>query len=575
MVIPSTALYDYLSVDLHYYLNGGGTSLQQFASQVLMKTALKKFQDEVDTDITDAVALAKFQAMNIRCSEWSYKPGDMLDEYLLGAFEQRFHEFFSHDMFGSDLETLMSHGRFGPGASVGANGYDFFTKIGSGPLTATSYGIYRAYDNYVSTIPNWRVAELIREISYGQVNVVEGSVLGFVPKNNTTSRIICTEPALNMFAQLGMGALIEKRLKSLYNIDLSHQPEVNAELARLGSIDGSFFTIDLESASDTISLRMLERFMPPAALSMLKALRCAVTRLPNGELLPLNMVSSMGNGFTFPLQTAIFVCALRACFDVDGSVAMRYSGDRLDRIPGNFGVFGDDIVGPSVLYDKAARLLSLLGFIVNSEKSFSTGLFRESCGADYLAGSNVRGVYIKSLNTHGSRYVAINRLNAWSAEHGIPLTYTIGFLCRYVHFKPVPLHEADDSGVKLPLTLIRHRVKRVSIDSVDLWVYRKYVNRDRSMRTLETGEVISPKGAKKRIYNPAALLTAFLGGYVRDGRIMLRQLDASLPGTRKCRTPHWDFIQQKEQRFQEPVKQQVLYRRLVTASVLNFVCYLK
>lgn len=569
MVMLSNALYNCLSVDLQPHLLGADP-IKRFTSEALMKTVLKKFQDNVDTRITDALAIGKFIAMNIRCSEWSYNPATMLDEYLLGSFEKRAHELFSEG-FSYSLEYYIEEGRFGPGASVGANGQDFFTKIGSGPLTATSRGIYRAYDNYVSAIPFWRTAELIRHISYGDVNLVEGSVLQCVPKNDTISRTICTEPALNMFAQLGVGSVIERLLRRSYGIDLSTQPQKNAELARLGSIYGKLFTIDLESASDTISLKMLERFMPASALGLIKALRSPHTRLPGGEWLELNMVSSMGNGYTFPLQTALFCCALGACFDVHGLERPEHT----DRFT-NFGVFGDDIVGPSGLYDKMCRLLHLLGFVVNTQKSFNQGQFRESCGADYLNGIDVRGVYIKSLKTQASRYVAINRLNEWSAKHSIPLPETLGFLATKVKFRPVPLHESDDSGIKLPLTMVRNRVtlvrkgKQPSICS-----YTKLISRPREMRINDYGHVILPKSAKRRIYNPAALITAFLGGYVRDGVILLRQLDGSIPGTRRCFTPHWDFIQVEPSMFAKPVSQRVLYQRLVIASVINFSGYLR
>lgn len=574
MSMINNALYDYLTVDLLPYENTG-TVERQFAVAALKKSLLKKFQDTVDTKLTDAVAIDKFMAMNIRCDDWSYSPETLLDEMLYGAFEKRVHALFSGSEFDHSLEFYIERGRFGPGASVGANGYDFFTKIGSGPLTATSPGIYRAYDNYVSTIPYWRVAEIIRSLTYGDVNIVSGSVLQCVPKNDSTSRTICTEPALNMFAQLGLGSVIEDLLKTRYQIDLSTQPGINAELARIGSCTGDFFTIDLESASDTISLKMLERFMPKAALSLLKALRSPTTRLPSGELLELRMISSMGNGFTFPLQTALFACALAACYDVD---------DGRDFNPAAFasqydcwGVFGDDIVGPTRLYNKMSRLLKLLGFIVNKQKSFNHGAFRESCGADYINGVNVRGVYIKSLKTQASRYVAINLLNRWSADHGVPLTHTLGYLIKKVRFLPVPLHESDDSGIKLPLTLIRERINIIKGDGGNfLYKYKKLINRPCEMRTLESGEVVSPKGSKRRISNPAALLTAFLGGYVRNGVIMLRQLDGARPGTRNGCTPHWDHIPDATTNpFVEPVSQQVLYRKLVTSSVLNFSHYLK
>lgn len=428
MIISSDALYNLLAVDLQPYQDNFGTVEQKVAADMLMKNVLKKFKDNIDLGKTEAAAISKFTAMNLRCGEWKYQPESYHDEMLLGAFRRRLEHFFGSINFTWDLGGYAKHGYFGPGSSVGSRGFDFYTKAFDSPLTCTSGGIYSAYSNYVLSIPMWRAGEIVRSCFYGDADVVTGSRLSCVPKTNAIARTICTEPSLNMFFQQGYGQEIEDRLKKLYKIDLSNQPRVNASLAKRGSLDGDLFTLDLESASDTISLRMLEFFLPKHVFVMLKGLRSPRTMLPNGEWLDLNMVSSMGNGFTFPLQTAIFTCALFACSDIAGVKLRRNCRGQLSSA--NFGVFGDDIVGPTPLYRPLKRLLALLGFLVNEEKSFSEGQFRESCGSDYYNGQNVRSVYIKTLCTPESRYVAINRLNEWSAENAISLTETISYLLK-------------------------------------------------------------------------------------------------------------------------------------------------
>lgn len=563
MTISSSALYDYLSVDL----DSAALSRveQSVAADALRKSLLKKFQDDIDLKATSAAALDAFKLANIRCSEWSYRCESMLDEYLLGHFSEAVWQFFDDDSFRSDLTSVLQHGRFGPGASIGARGEDFYTKSSDSLLTCTSPGIYRAYSSYVSTIPYWRASEIIRACVYGEVDIVEGSKLSFVPKNNAVARSICTEPSLNMFAQLGYGKLIEDRLKRRYSIDLSDQPDINAALARRGSVDQSYFTIDLSMASDSISLNMLERFVPPHVVSMLEALRSPVTTTPNGEEIVLHMVSSMGNGFTFPLQTALFCCAVDAAFRTDNT-PMR----RVDRAKGtlpNFGVFGDDIIGPNGLYDKVARLLELLGFTVNTEKSFSDGFFRESCGSDYYLGFNVRGVYIKSLKTDAARYVAINRLNEWSAQTGILLPRTISYLVSKTRRLFVPLHESDDSGIRVPISYFNQRGRPPV--KFGRFYYRSLEPKGRRLR-IEDGRVRVPKGARHRRFNPAGLINAFLGGYIRYGSISLRQVDKILPGTTRKFTVNWDFLQDTRNRWEEPETPfQVLYRRLVTAILFN------
>lgn len=87
--------------------------------------------------------------------------------------------------------------------------------------------------------------------------------------------------------------------------------------------------------------------------------------------------SSMGNGFTFELETVIFYALARAC---GGSKACTH-------------VFGDDIITESEVVPLLREVLDFCGFVVNEEKSFSSGSFRESCGHDYFDGVFVRPVF--------------------------------------------------------------------------------------------------------------------------------------------------------------------------------------
>jgi hypothetical protein len=62
-------------------------------------------------------------------------------------------------------------------------------------------------------------------------------------------------------------------------------------------------------------------------------------------------------------------------------------------------VYGDDIIVPAASYELLTRVLKQLGFEVNLDKSFATGPFRESCGADYFLGSQVRPLFMKKTPT--------------------------------------------------------------------------------------------------------------------------------------------------------------------------------
>jgi hypothetical protein len=64
-------------------------------------------------------------------------------------------------------------------------------------------------------------------------------------------------------------------------------------------------------------------------------------------------------------------------------------------------VFGDDIIMPKTGYADLKLLLQYLGLKVNTEKSFSNGFFRESCGADCYKGYDVTPVKPKSFSSDG------------------------------------------------------------------------------------------------------------------------------------------------------------------------------
>lgn len=214
-------------------------------------------------------------------------------------------------------------------------------------------------------------APVARLVDYNRVTVV--------PKNWKTHRTIACEPTANVAFQLAFDRYAKLRLRRR-GIDLSDQ-EVNQRLARAGSIDGSYATIDLSAASDTIA-REVVRFLFPQEwftfLSVVRTPKYKSTEFSGGEEVPYQKFSSMGNGSTFTIETLIFAAVCHAV------------GSR------DFNVYGDDIVVDTEHADLVTHLLGVLGFSVNLEKSFFAGPFRESCGKDYYLGNNICPFYLRS-----------------------------------------------------------------------------------------------------------------------------------------------------------------------------------
>lgn len=554
-------------------------SLKEIRALSLAKSIFKKFVDGHDGFKGDRIALEKFLSCNSACRDWQLQLGNMEDELLVGLFKQEIFRFFNYDNLNpvlTSFEQILESGRTGPGASVGAHGNDFFTKLFSSPLTVTDASLYSIYEHYFSRYPMWAEAEKLRFSQYGGPIVVEGSRLSFVPKSRDVSRTICTEPNLNMFFQLGVEAILNGRLRQYFGIDVSNQQECNRDLAMVGSAWGDLCTIDLSSASDTVAMKMVESTFPRDVVAWIRKLRSPTFATPfhnDGVPQELHMVSSMGNGFTFPLETIIFSCIVSACYKSMDYPLVKGRPPHVMQLPngqstvtrelGNFGVFGDDIIVVTPAYRKVCRLLQILGFTVNAEKSFSQGSFRESCGGDFFKGHPVRGVYLKTLKTQASRYVAINRLNQWSAETGILLPRTVGYLLKRVRYLPIPLFENDDAGIKVPWSVIRasrfsgraaFRDKRKGRLENEIWkdvngtvVYRRYESIPKRVKITDGGFSL-PKGAKVRFYNESGLLLAFLRGDIENGSLGIR-LGPARYRSKEAATPNWDWLPTTGKRF--------------------------
>lgn len=450
-----------------------GCGPRSYAAAALLRSIVKKFQDEIDQGAADAAAFELFRTMNNRCKDWQLRYDELgpYDEVLLGHFQVAMYNFFTVEGFPLiDMSGILPHVDFGPGSSPGAMSSDFITKIGESRMTASSPLLVSLFEEWVRDHETRMTCEIARILAYGPPKIIEAVQISAVPKTAKISRLVKPEPLLNMFFQKGVQKVLEDRLLAVFGIDLSTQPGINSELARLGSMTGAYSTIDLSSASDCISMGLCNRFIPRASLNWFNLLRSKKVRLGD-EVAELHMMATMGNAFCFPLQTAIFACAVEATYRALGIpfrkgrtevsfVTDVATGEVTDIKPRaylpNYGVFGDDIVVEWQAYDSLCRLLSCLGFIPNKDKSFgkNDGSFRESCGADYFNGVNVRGVYCKSLKTVQDRLILINNLVDWSARHRIHLPMTIETLLDTVPRVCVPPWENPDSGIRMPLSCV-------------------------------------------------------------------------------------------------------------------------
>jgi len=270
---------------------------------------------------------------------------------------------------------------------------------------------------------------------------VKGSTLLTVPKNEDTHRTIATEPLGNMMMQLAAGSYIACALKRI-GLDIETQQPKNKLLACRASMFNHLATVDLKSASDLITPSLIQELWPREWYSLLMAIRSEHIYIPSeDQWVQVNMLSTMGNGFTFPVMTLTLLALVYATCAFGRRLYIDWS---------RCAVFGDDIICPTENYAALCEVLNQCGLVVNTTKSYTDGPFRESCGGDYYEGVNVTPFYVKSLRNDPELYVAINQILDWCCRTGIWLPRSIKYLAGSLQRGPffVPVWDDPYSGIR-------------------------------------------------------------------------------------------------------------------------------
>jgi hypothetical protein len=215
-----------------------------------------------------------------------------------------------------------------------------------------------------------------------------------VPKSMTVNRTISKEPTTLQYLQQDIAAALDDYFAQhpRCGIDL-HSQERSRQLARLGSADGSYATIDLSSASDSVSVALVNvLFTGLPVLYPLMATRSLAVDVKSkdktiDEHIVMRKFAPMGSATCFPTETMVFATMCEA--------AVRQSTGRASRV-NDFVVYGDDIVIRTEYASAVVALLTEFGFTVNDSKSFGvddTGdgvhRFREACGIEALDGRDI------------------------------------------------------------------------------------------------------------------------------------------------------------------------------------------
>jgi hypothetical protein len=379
-----------MRVDPKHYLDASA-----YARDTQCVSFLRKYQELPTTVDREAVALENFWLSERQC----FRSNERLHPYVEG---------FSHPDTSEALRNFVLRvrknvavllgpcpdvldGRFGPGATFGDRGR----------LTTVPDKMTERPTLTPSTIPflfQWSGTAWATACVEGNRDpeFVRGNRFTTVPKDCTKHRGIAIEPSINLFYQLAYGRVMKKRLAAA-GLNLLEAQSIHKRVACEASIKGHFATIDLSNASDTVCTNLVRLVLPSMWFEALNSLRSPTT-LVKGKTVHLEKFSSMGNGFTFELETTIFAAIVMACMEVHG----------IDPLPGgNLFVFGDDILCLTETFPTVIAALKFLGFTPNQKKTFSEGPFRESCGGDYFNGVDVRPYFLEEEPREPQQYISM------------------------------------------------------------------------------------------------------------------------------------------------------------------------
>lgn len=386
--------------------------LGQFTLDYQAVSLLAKYED-LQTGIDKrAVAERKFISAEAQCKQTNERimsgahvRNARVASVLHGA--QRKIASILGDVVGLDQLAL----RFGPGANYGVSGdTSVFQKLNHG-LECT-YALAEMTAEIFAECPGW----FDKTILSADVRLERGSRLTFVPKNAKTDRPICIEPCINTFIQKGYGSYIRSRLKR-WGVDLRDQ-SINQRLAER-AIKDDLVTADFSSASDTISYLLVYDLLPVDWATALDKARSPIFEYDN-NVYSFQKFSSMGNAYTFELESLIFFAlAISCCEELDIPWSTGHEG--------NLAVYGDDVIMPSQAFSLFSECAETCGFSFNYEKTFSSGLFYESCGHDFFNGTEVRPFFIKrnpAVKRDLGVYYVANQLKRW-IQRGVNLSIAV------------------------------------------------------------------------------------------------------------------------------------------------------
>lgn len=281
-------------------------------------------------------------------------------------------------------DEVIENVRFGKKSSIGCPlGLAYIdnklsiAKAFTGTTASTDYFMNEVLPGDVilqRILKHHNIDDMKNQLSLPYLNLVE------VPKTWDKYRLITPLTLLGLFFSYGLGRVVQSRLKDV-GLDISKLQDVHRNLLAEASRYMKIATGDLSNASDSIISECCNRVLPRPWYKALRKTFVRTLRIDKSDYSTASVLP-MGNGATFPFETLIFYCVLKAIQELSGC-------------KGVVSVYGDDLIYPSRMHKYVVAVFPQFHFVLNPSKTFVKRPFRESCGADFYRGEDVRPYFIK------------------------------------------------------------------------------------------------------------------------------------------------------------------------------------
>nr|WKV34272.1 MAG: RNA-dependent RNA polymerase [Riboviria sp.] len=267
-----------------------------------------------------------------------------------------------------------------------------------GPGAVASPGVKHRRDKYLDMCFDARIGYMLEKTGpapYGSYcssprKSCRTSRFICVPKTWKTLRGISAEPTELQYFQQGLMVELDRCIGRHLSrsIDL-HDQEISRKMTISASRTKSYATIDLEAASDSVTVQLVKDIFGNSSLARWLLASRSTSTLVGDRVTKIRRFAPMGSAVCFPVECLIFwaasMCAVR-------SNNLHRSFDMND-----VRVFGDDLIVPLETSHTLIENLHILGFKVNTEKSCMSGTFRESCGEFAWRGESISPLRYKTV----------------------------------------------------------------------------------------------------------------------------------------------------------------------------------